>query len=301
MTAAPAFEPFHGVPAAEPEPPYFRQPEPQPQTEREPKTGSSWFDVIGIGIVAALLGFAGGYQSARQEAVPADPPIKIEPTKARNEEATKAATPVLTGAKSALLDFLAAPDWKSRGKLVLFPETILPRMESFHAKHPDGPTEVTRIAIEHCEANATSNLMLVILRVYTSAQPTGFPVAVAETADGWKIDWQPFVEFKDELFIEFVTGKAEDTGSFHLLVQPSTETQEADDKASYILSDPVKQREFLATVRKGTDAAKGLADITKDGLIATPVVDLTRHASPDGSYELEIVGLPATNWRPADR
>jgi hypothetical protein len=297
VAAAPAFEPFHGVPAAEPEPHYSYQPKPQ----AEAKTGSSWYDVIGIGIVAALLGFAGGYQSARPEPVPVEPPMKVEPSKTKVEEATKAATPVLTGAKSALLEFLAAPDWKSRGKLVLFPETILPRMEAFHSNHPDGPTAATRVAIEHCEANATSNLMLVIFRVYTSAQPTGFPVAVSETVDGWKIDWLPFVEFKDELFIEFVTGKAEDSGSFHLLVQASTETQEAEDKITYILSDPVKQREFLATVRKGTDAAKSLADITKDGLIATPVGDLTRHSRPDGSYDLEIVGVPATNWRPTNR
>jgi hypothetical protein len=206
MAAAPAFEPFHGVPAAEPEPPYSHPS--QPKVEAEAKTGSSWHDIIGIGIVAALLGFAGGYQCARQEAVPYEPTMKVVPATTKIEEATRPATPILTGAKSALLDFLAAPDWKSRGKLVLFPETILPRMEAFHSNHADGPTAATRIAIEHCEANATSNLMLVIFRIYTSAQPNGFPVAVSETVDGWKIDWQPFVEFKDELFIEFVTGKA---------------------------------------------------------------------------------------------
>lgn len=298
VSHAPPFEPFRGVPAADPEPYYAPLP---PQVELK-KKGSSWFDVAGVGIVAALLGFAGGYQSARPDPAPVivQSP-KTEPTKVNQEKPPESTAPVLSAAKSALEGFLAAPDWKARGKFVLFPETILPRMESFHARHPDGPTEATRLVIEHCEASATTNLMLVVFRVYTTAQPTGFPVALSETSEGWKVDWQPFVEFKDELFVEFVTGKASDTGAFHLLVQASTGTPETEDKITYILSDPVKQREFLATVRKGTDTAATLADITKDGLVATPVVELARHVRPDGSYDLEIIGMPATNWRPVNR
>ncbi|OYV05266.1 MAG: hypothetical protein CFE26_12490 [Verrucomicrobiales bacterium VVV1] len=293
VAEAPHFEPFHGVPAAPPEP---IQPLPP---SVEVRKGSTWYDVIGVGIVAATLGFAAGYQSTRQPSSPLPPPVKSEP--AIVKEAPVKPAPVLSAAKSALGDFLAAADWKSRSKLVLFPETILPRMERFHEKHPDGPTEPTRLGIEHCEASATTNLMLVVFRVHTATHPTGFPVAVSETPDGWKVDWQSFVEFKDELFVEFVTGKATDSGSFHLLIQPSTEPTETDDRITYILSDPVKQREFLATVRKGTDAAKSLADITKDGVIATPVVELSRLARPDGTFDLEIIGVPATNWRPVNR
>lgn len=293
VAEAPHFEPFHGVPAA-PAEPVRAMPPPV-----EVKKGSTWYDVIAVGIVAATLGFAAGYQSTRPMPAPLPPPAKSEPAIVKEPPVKPA--PVLSVAKSTLVEFLAATDWKSRGKQVLFPETMLPRMERYHEKHPDAPTVATRLGIEHCEASATTNLMLVVFRVHTAAHPTGFPVAVSETPEGWKVDWKSFAEFNDELFIEFVTGKAAETGAFHLVIQPSTETSETDDRITYILSDPVKQREFLATVRKGTDTAKSLADITKDGVIATPVVELSRLARPDGTFDLEIIGVPATNWRPNNR
>jgi len=171
-------------------------------------------------------------------------------------------------------------------------------METYYATHQDGPTIATRTTIEHCEANAVSNLMLVVFRVFTAECPTVFTVALAETIAGWKVDWEPFVEFKDELFIEFVTGKSGETGRFHLILLPSSSPVEAENKVSYILSDPVKGREFLATVQKGTETEKTLESITKEGAIATPVLELARHSKPDDSCDLEIVGAPATNWRP---
>lgn len=270
VAEAPHFEPFHGVPAAPPEP---IQPLPP---SVEVKKGSNWFDVIGIGIVATTLVFAAGYQSTRQPSNPPPPPVQSEPAVVK--EAPVKPSSVLSAAKSALGDFLAAADWKSRGKLVLLPETTLPRMERFHEKHPDAPPGAIRLGIDHGEASATTILMLVVFRVHTATHPTGFSVAVSETPDGWKVDWQSFVEFRDELFIEFVTGKATDNDPFHLLIQPSTEPTETDDRITYILSDPVRPREFLATVRKGHDTEKSLADITKDGVIATPVVELSRLA-----------------------
>jgi hypothetical protein len=293
MVEAPHFEPFHGVPVA-PAEPVRAMPPPV-----EVRKGSSWYDVIGVGIVAAILGFAAGYQSTRPTPAPLTPPTKSQPAVVK--EAPVKPTPVLAAAKSTLVEFLAATDWKSRGKHVLFPETMLPRMERYHEKHPDAPTVVTRLGIEHCEASATTNLMLVVFRVHTAAHPTGFPVAVSETTEGWKVDWQSFAEFNDELFIEFVTGKAAETGAFHLVIQPSTEPTETDNRITYILSDPVKSREFLATVGKGTETAKSLAEITKDGMIATPVVELSRRARVDGTFDLEIIGVPATNWLPVDR
>lgn len=293
VTVEPEFKPFQGVPAA---PPETAPATPAPAAARK---GTSWYDVIGTGIVSVLLGFAAGYQSTRSIHEPPPPPANVGATVVNQPPAKPA--PVLAAAKSILTGFLDATDWKARGNYVLFPETILPRMRLHHERHPDTPTKATRLGIEHCEADAASNLMLVVFRVHTAAHPSGFPVAVVETPGGWKVDWQAFVEFNDELFIEFVTGKAAEAGAFHLLVQASDAASEADDRLTYILSDPVKQREFLATVRKGTDAAKTLAEITKDGLIATPVVELSRTARADGTFDLEIVGVAARNWRPVDR
>lgn len=292
--APPAFEPFHGVPAALPEPVVS-----EPRRTETTQQASAWPAALAIGVVAAILGFAGGYQSARFLPAPA-PIVKspiVQAPQAIVPEKSSAA-PALLVPKALLDDFLAAPDWKSRSRFVLMEQEVTPRMETYHAKHPDGPTKATRTTIEHCEADPVSNLMLVVFRIQTVECPTGFTVAVAETPDGWKIDWESFVEFKDELFIEFVAGKSGETGKFHLVLLPSTSPAQAEDKVSYILSDPVRGREFLANIQKGTDTEKTLESLTKDRVAATPVLELARQSRADGSYELNIVGVPATNWRP---
>lgn len=301
-SAGTRFEPFRGVPAAAPEVPVIRLPT-EPARKSQP---AAWPAALGIGVMAAVLGFAGGYQSARPpEAPPASiqPPVKAAApaTAATKKPLPDKASPILSAPKATLDEFLAAPDWKSRSRFVLFPEETAPRMERYHQTHPDGPTSATRTSIEHCEANSTSNLMLVVFRVHTPQFPTGFTVAVSETPEGWKIDWDSFVEFRDELFIEFVTGKAGDNGRFHLVLLPSTASSSSEDRIPYILSDPVKGREFMATTVKGTETAKTLEALTRDGAIATPVLELARRTKPDGSYELEITGAPATNWRPATK
>ena len=88
----PHFEPFHGVPAAQPEP--VRSMPPPVET----KKGSTWYDVIGVGIVAATLGFAAGYQSTRPNPAPLPPPVKSEPVIVK--EAPVKPAPVLSAARN---------------------------------------------------------------------------------------------------------------------------------------------------------------------------------------------------------
>lgn len=290
---APRFEPFHGVPSAPPEPVYV--PVPQKVEQSQP---AAWPAALGIGVMAAILGFAGGYQSARPLErpipVPASPTSTPPPAAAKEKDAF----PVLTVPKSVLAEFLAAPDWKARSAFVLDPVKTTPLMERHHARHPDGPTSFTRTSVEHCEVDSLTSQMLVIFRVFTLECPTGFTVVLSETTDGWKVDWETFAEFKDDLFMDFVAGKSGDSGRFHLVVLPSTTPASREDKVAYILSDPVKGREFLANVQKGTETSRTLESITKDGAIATPVLELSRQVKPDGSYDLEILQVPSTNWRP---
>lgn len=291
VPATSSFAPFQGVPIAAPEIPVSA---PRPA---QPKLPSTLPAALAVGVLAALLGFAGGYQSARlpqERPTPPKAPVTAQPIAAEHAPAS----PTLSAPKAVLDEFLATPDWRTRSRLVLSADRVTPSMETYYATHPDGPTIATRTMIEHCEANAVSNLMLVVFRVFTAECPTGFTVALAETADGWKVDWEPFVEFKDELFIEFVAGKSGMSGKFHLILLPSTSPSPSEEKSSYILSDPVKGREFLAFAQKGAETEKALEALTKEGVIATPVLELARRSKADGSFEIEILAVPSTNWRP---
>jgi hypothetical protein len=252
---------------------------------------------LGIGILAAILGFAGGYQSAQPAkltstsppASPASPPIT---------PASAISVNALSAPKNALKSFLAARDWKSRRALVLFQERVAKQMESYYSNHPDAPTVATRLAVEHCESDPSSELLLTVFRVTTADCPTGFTVAVEETPDGWKIDWESFIEFKDMLFDRFAAGKNGETGRFHLVTQPAATPTTRENAISYVLLDPVKGTEHTAYATKGSEAAATLARLTADGAIGTPILELERHPETDGTATIKICSVIASSWRP---
>lgn len=296
------------VPVAAPEPaPAI--PEPSPAS---PQGKAGLATSLAIGTLASVLAFAGGYQAGRQRAVPA-PVVKArvdapaaapkQETPPKPEPEKKAAPSPLTiaAAKASLEAFLAAQDWKTRLSHSLAAGRIGPKMKAYHATHPDGATPSVKIAVEHCEADDTTEQMLIIFRVCTAEAYDGYPVAVTETRDGWKVDWESFIEFRDELFEEFVSGKGEDTADFHLVVRPSSEPSLVKKQTPYDVTAPVNGKPRQVFVPMGTDLANKLAKLTNGVPFATLVLELARRPTAEGGTRIEIVSLRASDWRPEAR
>lgn len=171
-------------------------------------------------------------------------------------------------------------------------------METYYSNHPDSPTVATRLAVEHCESDPSSEFLLVVTRISTAECPSGFTVAIEETPEGWKVDWETFIEFKDMLFDRFVAGKDTETGRFHLVLRPSPESPAHENAISYTLTDPVKGSEHSAYVNKGSETAATLARLTSNGALGTPILELSRHNETGGPANIEIRSVLATSWRP---
>jgi len=305
-----AFHTTHNIPPHRPESrPVEQQPAAKPQPPTAPPltrevpapTKSTWPITLGVGVLAAILGFAGGFQSAQPAhriPAPMTAPTISHPAIPPTATPAHPSGNTLAVPKEILKAFLAAKDWRSRSAYVLFPERVTKRMESYHATNPDSPTTATRLNVEHCESDPSSELLLVVVRISTAECPAGFTVAVEETPDGWKVDWETFIEFKDMLFDRFVTGGNGDVGNYHLVIQAHPQSAGREDSVAYTLTDPVKGTDHSAYVSKGSDAAAALAHLTQDSALATPVLEIVRHVQPDGSATLEIRSVLATSWRP---
>ena len=232
-------------------------------------------------------------------------PPAVEKTATPAEPASpQSAKPLLSGPEDALKAFLAAPDWKARAAHVLNPDKTLPLMEAYHKTWPDVPTRVTSMKVEHSEADPATGRMIFIYQITTDEAPGGFPVALRETPDGWRVDWASFVEFRDNLFQRLAEGPVGQSGVFHLVVRNTHYFGEpfagSEGFTVYRLDPPMPDREQYGFARSGGEVQRALAENTGWGRPFTPVLEIAKRKAADGREFLEILRVAATDWRPAE-
>lgn len=241
-------------------------------------------------------------------AAPVAEPV-AEPVKPKEEpkpEPAPPAAPQKTSAmaEAALKAFLEAPDWSTRAAHVLFPDKVRAAMEAYSRTQPDGPTAFESLSVENSYTDKQSGSTLFIFKVVTPNLPSGFPVAVSETRNGWNVDWQTFVEFRDDHFKKFADGPPGKSGRFHLITTtPPAEraaSTENEHFAPILLDPPMPGRQRMAYVRKSTDLHAKLKAATANGAIFTPVLEVAKRETPDRRSYLEIVSIAATDWLPVE-
>jgi hypothetical protein len=210
--------------------------------------------------------------------------------------------PVLDAPEAALKAFLSAPDRATRAKHVLFPETVLAKMDAYHASAPDQATVPLSLRRNDSNDSLESGEPLVTYLVATREIPDGFPVALVQTADGWKVDWESFVEFRDDHFGRFAQGQGGDAGAFHLLVRNThyfgPPFKGSDRLTAFRVDPPLPDRNQYAFVATGSELHKTLARSTEWGRPCAPVLQLVRKTHEDGTTHLEITGIQSPDWRP---
>jgi len=249
--------------------------------------------------------------------IPASPPATADakPEAKPTTEAPKAPEPVpplpatepkkvVAEAEATLRAFLEAQDWKARSAYVLSADSLRPKMEIYAKNNSDGPTPFESFTVKHSQVDEKNGSTLLVFQVNSPAAPAGIPVAVLETSSGWLVDWESFVEFRDDHFKHFTEGPSDLVGEFHLIVTsppPSPDIpQENENFASYLIAPPLPDRQRTAFVKKSNPAYAALKAATADGHIFTPVLEVSKRSLPDGRGYLEILSIKATDWRPRE-
>lgn len=247
--------------------------------------------------------------AAKPKLKPEPMPVPQPSPEPAKPEAPAPPAKVQLSADAALKAFLEAPDWKSRTELVIFPDDMRASIEKRATEIGDGPFPATSVTL--LETAGPSH----IYKVCTTAVPEGFPVAVMETKDGAKVNWESFVNFHDDLFRKFAEGPAGTTGVFHVLVKPDPPAAgEAESNFSrFKLSVPMPGREQLAWIRKDSVALakmrgifegsglldKGLVEklLSEDGVAFS--LKLAKRQPNEKQQFIEIVDFVAIGWLPS--
>ncbi|MCW1926370.1 hypothetical protein OKA05_27715 [Luteolibacter arcticus] len=230
-----------------------------------------------------------------------EPPVESDPTESQPQP-EPSPIKVIAAPEAALKAFLSAPDWRSRAKHTLHGDRLLKKMEAYHTDTPDGPTKTLSLTVDASHDDPEKGTNLFTYRVGTETHPKGFPVAILQTPDGWKVDWETFVEFRDDHFRRFATGEGSDIGAFHLVVRNThyfgAPFSGIDKLTAFRVDPPLLERDQYAFVPTGSELHKTLAAATEWGHPCPAVLQLARKKQPDGKTHLEITSILAPNWRP---
>ncbi|WP_395742953.1 hypothetical protein [Prosthecobacter sp.] len=116
-------------------------------------------------------------------------------------------------AVEALKKFLLSKSLEERLQHTLGADLMKPLMERYYSRMPDGPIPVDRIQFVRMDPNPElGSGKHCIFSLENKTWEFAVPVMLEEKADGFKVDWVAFVEFKDRMLEKFFqtyqTGKA---------------------------------------------------------------------------------------------
>ncbi|QJE95884.1 hypothetical protein [Luteolibacter luteus] len=207
---------------------------------------------------------------------------------------------MISAPEAALKAFLSAPDWRSRLKHSLHGANIGPKMETYYAEFADGPIRPIAITAQLTRNDGESGVKLATFGVTTESHSKPIDVTLLETREGWKVDWETFVEFQNDHLAKFAGGQGSDTGAFHVEVRTTeiTKFPGGENMAAYRLDLPWYEQSYFGFVETGSTTHRGLAAAVRPGNPIAPVLQLTRRRTADGKPYLEIMGIAASNWHP---
>lgn len=198
-------------------------------------------------------------------ATPAPAPVPfagMEPS-APGQPASPSEAPALAGvtgssayrkdSRSALQHFLQAASLAERLAVSLQPDKILSGMQAFHSVHPIVPLPLTDLAFLTEDQVPGTGKKLHLYNVFLSDRDAPIPVAVEETADGYRVDWQAFAESYAHQLRAYFAMPQEASGRFRVLLRrahyfgPPVPGQDTD-RICYNIDPPMRDETFQVWV-----------------------------------------------------
>ncbi len=105
--------------------------------------------------------------------------------------------------RGVLVSFLKGANWQERLPYTYRADSLKNSIEGYYKDHPDGALPQHELEFFHLDESTENGGPYWIFFVTTPAAPDGYPAIVRRTPDGFKVDWECFVEFNDRLFVNF--------------------------------------------------------------------------------------------------
>jgi hypothetical protein len=206
------------------------------------------------------------------------------------------------GARQLITRLLLATTPEAVKPYILDASRVAPGLEAyFSGPGRAEPAPASGIDLIDTGKSSPSGRILWNFKVITRAVPKGFPLAVEDTPDGLRTDWEFFAQCRDDRLKTFLNNPAAPSGLFFVSLMrahPFPDMLPAKDFPNFVLFTiaPPGPGEDRANVfvRKDTPLADRVEKLYAWGTLYAPVLTLTHK-----SGFVEITGIARENWRPS--
>ena len=218
------------------------------------------------------------------------------------EPITSSISDAQAGAQEALTLFLHARTWQERMALSHGGEQLLNEMQEYYTTHKDGPHPPASVEFIASAPLPEGSRTVQIFHVTFDDLPQGFPVPVQETAEGWKIDWETFVEFREGRLKKFLAQYQEAPAVFRVRLQhvPPQENGalELENSHHFRIAAPIDGHEGHAYARQD-DSIIGpkLADKLESNTTHYVMAKLKWVKNTNGRAYVELRDITSESWR----
>lgn len=216
------------------------------------------------------------------------PPLRLNPVPAEAQTAFE-----------ALRKFLEVPTWNERANYVKKPEVVKAQMEKYASLTGDGPIVVS--SINFMERFTKDKDAYCTFEVSGGFLPHAVMAIVEQPANGpAQVDWESFVEFKDDLLLKFLESNGAPNQKFRVTMQRihyfDKDVPDLESKDSFSIRQPNAPYEGHVFIEKNSILGKQLANQlpwAKDLLL---IAELTWKTN--GKYHwVELQAIPSYGWR----
>jgi hypothetical protein len=207
-------------------------------------------------------------------------------------------------AKLAVEKVLKASNIDEVMKSVLNSSTVGPKIAAYHNGRPVTPFAYDGLAMDSGSRVPGTNQRAFLFRARSAERPQGFPICVEETSEGYKVEWEAYIQCRDRTVTTFWNTPAAEPKSLFVVLKRShyfdNDIKNLEDFDCFTLNSPNPDEDALtAFARKDSSFAKKFSSQIKwdaNYFAVAQFAHIQRKNEPD---HVEILEIERFNWRSA--
>jgi len=209
--------------------------------------------------------------------------------------------PDAKSALDALLKFLDAPNYRERLKYSPDSPALRAAMEKHASIHGDGPILVGTIEFVERYTNKNGVPPYCMFEVSGGSLPHSVLVLVEQAVKGpAKVDWEAFIEFKDDLLLKFLEAKNDTPQKFRVMVRRKhyfdKDVPDMAGKDGFEVKQPNANFEGHVFVTRDSPLGRQLANQLAWGMDMPIMAELIWKSNGKSNW-VEIKSIPSYGWR----
>jgi hypothetical protein len=220
----------------------------------------------------------------------------------RRDAAPEATSSEVAEGKKAVQSLVAARSAAEVLPWIFDADTLETAVRSYYAQHPLQPLADAVIEHEYSGTIPATGGKAHIFNVLAASHPRGFPVSAEATPQGYRIDWQSYIQWRDGWLRRFLDSKSETPQTLFVVLRRThyfnDDVPKLDEKLAFKLTSAVPGDEgAVAFVDKNSAVGRSLAEMYEWRTMYFPVVELQWVPAGRDARYLRLNRIVRPTWR----